>query len=116
MSAAPNPPAPNRTAPKRVPARLDLLLAIPSHAIATRPDGVWMVVTGIGLATAVVPREELSAAVSDLVAALTAPLYGAVTETKALLRSAMATDLEEQRRLEREAQVRRFRELASLMG
>jgi enoyl-CoA hydratase/carnithine racemase len=70
----------------------------------------------IGLATAVVPREELSATVSDLVAALTAPLYGAVTETKALLRSAMATDLEEQRRLEREAQVRRFRELASLMG
>lgn len=70
----------------------------------------------IGLATAVVPREELSATVSDLVAALTAPLYGAVTETKALLRTAMATDLEEQRRLEREAQVRRFRELASLMG
>jgi enoyl-CoA hydratase/carnithine racemase len=70
----------------------------------------------IGLATAVVPREELSATVSDLVAALTAPLYGAVTETKALLRSAMSTDLEEQRRLEREAQVRRFRELASLMG
>ena len=70
----------------------------------------------IGLATAVVPREELSATVSDLVAALTAPLYGAVTATKALLRSAMATDLEEQRRLEREAQVRRFRELASLMG
>jgi enoyl-CoA hydratase/carnithine racemase len=69
----------------------------------------------IGLATAVVPREELSATVSDLVAALTAPLYGAVTETKALLRSAMATDLEEQRRLEREAQVRRFRELAALM-
>jgi enoyl-CoA hydratase/carnithine racemase len=69
----------------------------------------------IGLATAVVQREELSATVSDLVAALTAPLYGAVTETKALLRSAAATSLEEQRRLEREAQVRRFRELAALM-
>jgi enoyl-CoA hydratase/carnithine racemase len=70
----------------------------------------------IGLATAVVPREELSDAVADLVAALTAPLYGAVTETKALLQSAMKQDLEEQRRLEREAQVRRFRELAALMG
>ena len=69
----------------------------------------------IGLATAVVQREELSATVSDLVAALTAPLYGAVSETKALLRSAVFSDLEEQRRLEREAQVRRFRELAALM-
>lgn len=70
----------------------------------------------IGLATAVVPRDELSAAVADLAAALTAPLYGAVTETKALLRTAAVHDLEEQRRLEREAQVRRFRELAALMG
>ena len=48
-------------------------------------------------------------------AALTAPLAGAVSETKRLLQSAAATDLEEQRRLEREAQTRRFRELASLM-
>lgn len=70
----------------------------------------------IGLATAVVPRDELDRAVADLVAALTAPVYGAVTETKALLRSASVLDLEEQRRVEREAQVRRFRELASLMG
>jgi hypothetical protein len=54
--------------------------------------------------------------VSDLVAALTAPLYGAVTETKALLQSAATLDLEEQRRHEREAQVRRFRELAALLG
>ena len=70
----------------------------------------------IGLATAVVPREELDGAVADLVAALTAPLYGAVSETKALLQSAAVLDLEEQRRAEREAQVRRFRELAELMG
>jgi enoyl-CoA hydratase/carnithine racemase len=69
----------------------------------------------IGLATVVVPRDELQQAVDDLVAAVTAPLYGAVSETKALLQSAMALDLDEQRRLEREAQVRRFRELASLM-
>ncbi len=70
----------------------------------------------IGLATAVVPRDELQSAVADLVAALTAPLYGAVSSTKALLRSAAVLDLEDQRRAEREAQVRRFRELAALMG
>lgn len=71
----------------------------------------------IGLATAVVPRDELEDAVSDLVAAITGgPLYGAVSETKALLRGALHLDLEEQRRAEREAQVRRFRELAALMG
>ncbi|HET6627567.1 MAG TPA: enoyl-CoA hydratase/isomerase family protein [Nocardioidaceae bacterium] len=70
----------------------------------------------IGLATAVVPRDELDRTVDDLVAALTAPLYGAVSETKALLQSAAELDLEEQRRAEREAQVRRFRELAALMG
>jgi hypothetical protein len=39
---------------------------------------------------------------------------GAVTETKALLLGAADRDLEEQRRLEREAQVRRFREVARL--
>ncbi|HET7386437.1 MAG TPA: enoyl-CoA hydratase/isomerase family protein [Nocardioidaceae bacterium] len=70
----------------------------------------------IGLATAVVPAEELDGAVADLVSALTAPLYGAVTQTKALLQSAARLDLDSQRRAEREAQVRRFRELASLMG
>ena len=70
----------------------------------------------IGLATAVVPGDELDGTVGDLVAALTAPIYGAVTATKALLQSATLLDLEEQRLAEREAQVRRFRDLASLMG
>lgn len=70
----------------------------------------------IGLATAVVPSEELDDAVHDLVAAVTAPVYGAVTETKALLQSASRLDLEEQRLAERLAQVRRFRELAALVG
>lgn len=70
----------------------------------------------LGLATAVVPRAELDEAVEDLAAALTAPLYGAVTATKTLLQSAAALDLEDQRRAEREAQVGRFRELAALMG
>ncbi len=70
----------------------------------------------IGLATAVVPGDELEDAVADLVGALTAPIYGAVTETKALLQSASELDLDAQRLAEREAQVRRFRELAALMG
>jgi enoyl-CoA hydratase/carnithine racemase len=70
----------------------------------------------IGLATAVVPAAELDAAVADLVAALTAPIYGAVSETKALLQGATRLDLDGQRLAEREAQVRRFRELGALMG
>jgi enoyl-CoA hydratase/carnithine racemase len=70
----------------------------------------------IGLATAVVPSEELDDAVTELAAALTAPIYGAVTETKALLQSAGRLGLEDQRLAEREAQVRRFRELGALMG
>jgi enoyl-CoA hydratase/carnithine racemase len=69
----------------------------------------------LGLALIAVPADRLDATVADLVAALTAPLTGAVSETKRLLQSAAATDLEEQRRLEREAQTRRFRELAALM-
>ena len=39
-------------------------------------------------------------------------MAGAVTETKALLQAASGRSLDEQRRLEREAQIRRFRELA----
>ena len=70
----------------------------------------------IGLATAVVPDEDLDGAVADLVAALTAPIYGAITATKALLQSASLLDLEDQRLAEREAQVIRLRELAALMG
>ncbi len=38
---------------------------------------------------------------------------GAVRETKALLQTAAALPLDEQRRLEREAQGRRFREVAT---
>ena len=70
----------------------------------------------IGLATTAVPAAELDATVADLVAALTAPVAGVVRETKALLQSAGEGGLEEQRRREREAQVRRLRELAGLLG
>ena len=66
----------------------------------------------LGLATAVVTAEELDDAVADLVAAVLANPAGAVRETKALLQQAAGRELEEQRLAERQAQVRRFRELA----
>ncbi len=69
----------------------------------------------IGLVLTTVPAAELESTVSHLVTALTAPLPGAVRETKALLLGVDRRDLDEQRRLEREAQGRRFRELAALM-
>jgi hypothetical protein len=43
-------------------------------------------------------------------------MAGAVRETKALLAMARERTLEDQRRSEREAQVRRFREVARLMA
>jgi enoyl-CoA hydratase/carnithine racemase len=70
----------------------------------------------IGLALTAVPAERLEATVADLAQALMTHVAGAVSETKALLQSAVELDLETQRRLEREAQARRFRELAPLMG
>jgi enoyl-CoA hydratase/carnithine racemase len=70
----------------------------------------------IGLATVVCPVAELDAATADLVAALTAPAAGAVQETKALLLGAAERTLDEQRRYEREAQTRRFRELSRTMS
>jgi enoyl-CoA hydratase/carnithine racemase len=70
---------------------------------------------GIGLANVVVPAAELDATVADLVAALTEAMPGAVRETKALLLAAGGRSLDEQRRFEREAQVRRFRDLAAML-
>jgi enoyl-CoA hydratase/carnithine racemase len=70
----------------------------------------------LGIALTAVPAEALDATVEHLVAALTAPPAGAVRETTALLQGAADRSLEEQRRLEREAQTRRFRELAALVG
>jgi enoyl-CoA hydratase/carnithine racemase len=65
----------------------------------------------LGIATVVVPRAELEATTSDLVEAVLANNAGAVRETKALLQHAGERDLEAQRLAEREAQVRRFRDL-----
>ncbi|MEP9365005.1 enoyl-CoA hydratase/isomerase family protein [Nocardioides sp. CN2-186] len=70
----------------------------------------------IGLALAAVPVDDLEATVADLAGALIAPMAGAVRETTALLQGAADRSLDEQRRLEREAQLRRFRELVALMG
>jgi enoyl-CoA hydratase/carnithine racemase len=67
----------------------------------------------LGLATAVVPSDELEAATTDLTQAILANLAGAVRETKALLQGAAGADLDEQRLREREAQLRRFRELVA---
>jgi enoyl-CoA hydratase/carnithine racemase len=69
----------------------------------------------IGLALTSVPVGRLDETVADLAQALTTNVAGAVSETKRLLQSAVEQDLETQRRLEREAQTRRFRELAPLM-
>ncbi|WP_205472223.1 enoyl-CoA hydratase/isomerase family protein [Nocardioides sp. SYSU D00038] len=80
-----------------------------------RPVGAAEAVE-IGLALASVPVDALPGAVADLVAALTAPLPGAVREITALLRGAAGRSDDEQRRLEREAQVRRFREVAAVLG
>jgi enoyl-CoA hydratase/carnithine racemase len=66
----------------------------------------------LGLATVVVPREQLSAAVSDLVAALLAPARDAAVETKALLLGALERGRDEQEAAERAAQLRRLRDLA----
>ena len=51
---------------------------------------------GIGLALTAVPVAELDAVVTDLIGALTAPLPGAVRETKALLVGAAGRELDEQ--------------------
>jgi enoyl-CoA hydratase/carnithine racemase len=65
----------------------------------------------LGIATVVVPRGELDATTSDLVEAIIASNTGAVRETKALVQQAGERDLEAQRLAERQAQVRRFRDL-----
>lgn len=67
----------------------------------------------IGLANRVVPSAELDGAVAELAGALSAPMPGVVPATKALLQGAADRDLDEQRRLEREAQVQRFRALVA---
>ena len=66
----------------------------------------------LGLATIVVPREELDGAVADLVAAVSAAPSGAVAATKALLRTATRRGYDDQLAAERAAQVKRLRALS----
>jgi enoyl-CoA hydratase/carnithine racemase len=66
----------------------------------------------IGLANLVVPEAELDGAVADLTAAVLAGARDAVIEIKALLAGAAARSYPEQARAEREAQLRRLRDLA----
>ncbi|QBX57137.1 enoyl-CoA hydratase/isomerase family protein [Nocardioides seonyuensis] len=67
----------------------------------------------IGLANSVVPADGLDAAVAELASALCAPMPGVVPATKALLQGADSRSLDDQCRLEREAQVQRFRALVA---
>lgn len=68
----------------------------------------------VGLANVVVPRADLDAATADLVAAVLAAPRNALVELKALLSGAADRAYPEQDRAEREAQVRRIRDLAGL--
>lgn len=65
----------------------------------------------IGLVNMAVPRDDLGAAVDDLIAALTTTNRDAVTATKRLLLEGRDRDYDAQRRAEREAQVGRLRAL-----
>lgn len=69
----------------------------------------------LGLVLDVVEADALDARLDALVASLTSPLTGVGRETKALLLGAGERSLDEQRLLERQAQSRRFRELAAMM-
>lgn len=70
----------------------------------------------IGLANLAVGADDLDATVADLAAALATPMPDVVSETKKLLQGAADRSLDEQRQLEREAQVRRFRALAEALA
>jgi enoyl-CoA hydratase/carnithine racemase len=68
----------------------------------------------MGLANLVVPVEDLGDAVRDLAAAILSGVRDAIVEIKALLRGASGRTAAEQRLAEREAQLRRLRDLAGL--
>ncbi|MEE2037281.1 enoyl-CoA hydratase/isomerase family protein [Nocardiopsis sp. CT-R113] len=70
----------------------------------------------LGLAELVVPADELSAAVDDVVAALLATDAEAAAATKALLQQAAGNTLGEQAEAERRAQVGRLTALARTMS
>jgi enoyl-CoA hydratase/carnithine racemase len=69
----------------------------------------------LGLATAVVPADELEEAVDDLAAAVSATLPGVASSIKQLLAGADLRSCEEQLAAERAAQVDRLRTLMEVM-
>jgi enoyl-CoA hydratase/carnithine racemase len=68
----------------------------------------------IGLVNTVVPRDDLDGAVANIVAALLAPPRDAVVETKTLLLGAALRAPADQLLAERQAQLRRIRDLAGM--
>jgi enoyl-CoA hydratase/carnithine racemase len=69
---------------------------------------------GLGLATSVVPVDDLDKTVADLVAQILAVRRGAVIEIKALLAAASSNTFAQQEAAERSAQLRRIREIVGL--
>ena len=85
-----------------------------SRALEICATGRWVgaaEAAATGLATIVVPVEELEADTHDLAAALLAAPAGALRATKALLRGAGGRTYDEQRSAERAAQAGRLRDL-----
>jgi enoyl-CoA hydratase/carnithine racemase len=86
-----------------------------ARALEICATGRWVTAreaADIGLATLVVPRDELDAAARDLAAALLAAPAGAVRATKALVRDAAGRTHQQQQAAERAAQAGRLRDLA----
>ena len=69
---------------------------------------------GLGLATSVVPADDLDQTVADLVMQILTARRGAVIEIKALLAAASSHSFAQQEAAERAAQLRRIRDLVGL--
>jgi enoyl-CoA hydratase/carnithine racemase len=86
-----------------------------SRALEICATGRWvgaLEAAATGLATLVVPTDELDAATRELAAAVLAAPAGAVRATKELLSGAGERGYDEQRAAERAAQATRLRDLA----
>ncbi len=70
----------------------------------------------IGLALSAHPVDQLDAAVNALAESLCRTMPGVLPATKRILQGAHVRELDEQRRVEREEQVRRFRAVAAALG
>jgi len=89
-----------------------------SRALELCATGRWVAAEEaqrLGLATTVVPLDDLPAAATEAVGTLLAAPEASLRATKAVLRSAAAEDAVEQRRAERVAQVPLLRRLAAAL-